>query len=60
MFFIYAVKKYDLLNMIKQSLEQKLEQKLTPQQIQMIKLLELPILELEQRVKQELEDKWDN
>ncbi len=42
--------------MIKQSLEQKLEQKLTPQQIQMIKLLELPILELEQRVKQELED----
>lgn len=42
--------------MIKQSLEQKLEQKLTPQQIQMIKLLELPILELEQRIKQELEE----
>ena len=31
-------------------------QKLSPQQIQMIKLLELPALQLEQRIKQEIED----
>jgi RNA polymerase sigma-54 factor len=31
-------------------------QKLSPQQIQMIKLLELPTLQLEQRVKQEIEE----
>jgi len=42
--------------MLKQSLEQKLLQKLSPQQIQMIKMLEIPALHLEQRVKQELED----
>ena len=42
--------------MLKQSLEQKLLQKLSPQQIQMIKMLEIPTLQLEQRVKQELED----
>ena len=42
--------------MLKQSLEQKLLQKLSPQQIQMIKMLEIPTLHLEQRVKQELED----
>lgn len=34
----------------------KLQQKLSPQQIQMIKLLELPTLQLEQRVKQEIEE----
>ncbi len=33
-----------------------LQQKLSPQQIQMIKLLELPVMQLEQRVKQEIED----
>ncbi|MEG1885447.1 MAG: RNA polymerase factor sigma-54 [Alistipes sp.] len=33
-----------------------LQQKLSPQQIQMIKLLELPTLQLEQRVKQEIEE----
>lgn len=33
-----------------------LQQKLSPQQIQMIKLLELPTVQLEQRVKQELEE----
>ena len=31
-------------------------QKLSPQQIQMIKLLELPAVQLEQRIKQEIED----
>ncbi|MBQ5618175.1 MAG: RNA polymerase factor sigma-54 [Alistipes sp.] len=35
---------------------QKLQQTLSPQQIQMIKLLELPTLQLEQRVKQEIEE----
>lgn len=33
-----------------------LQQKLSPQQIQMIKLLELPSLSLEQRIKQEIEE----
>ena len=33
-----------------------LHQKLSPQQIQMIKLLELPAVQLEQRIKQEIED----
>lgn len=37
-------------------LKQKLLQKLSPQQIQLIKLLELPTLELEQRIKKELEE----
>ena len=35
---------------------QKLQQTLSPQQIQMIKLLELPTVQLEQRVKQEIEE----
>ena len=35
---------------------QKLQQTLSPQQIQMIKLLELPTLQFEQRVKQEIEE----
>ncbi|HCR48669.1 MAG TPA: RNA polymerase sigma-54 factor [Bacteroidetes bacterium] len=35
--------------------QQKLQQKLSPQQIQYIKLLQLPTLALEQRVKQEIE-----
>jgi len=33
-----------------------LQQKLSPQQIQMIKLLELPTVQLEQRIKQEIEN----
>lgn len=37
-------------------LSQKLQQKLSPQQIQMIKLIEVPTLQLEQRVQQELQD----
>ena len=35
---------------------QKMQQTLSPQQIQMIKLLELPAMMLEQRVKQEIEE----
>lgn len=42
--------------MLKQSLQQKLLQKLSPQQIQLIKLLEVPTLQLEQRVKKEIEE----
>ncbi len=42
--------------MLKQSLEQKLQQKLSPAQIQVIKMLELPMLELEERIRQELEE----
>ncbi len=42
--------------MLKQSLQQKLLQKLSPQQIQLMKLLQLPTLALEQRIKEELEE----
>jgi RNA polymerase sigma-54 factor len=42
--------------MLKQRLQQKLLQKLSPQQIQMIKLLEIPAVQLEQRIKKELEE----
>ena len=42
--------------MLKQGLELKQTQKLSPLQIQTIKLIELPIQELEQRIKDELED----
>lgn len=41
--------------MLKQSLQQKLLQKLSPQQIQLMKLLQVPTVELEQRIKEELE-----
>lgn len=42
--------------MLKQQLQQKLQQKLSPQQIQLIRLLELPAIELEDRIKHELEE----
>jgi len=42
--------------MLDQRLQQKLLQKLSPQQIQMIKLLEVPAMQLEQRIKKELEE----
>ncbi|MBR5075774.1 MAG: RNA polymerase factor sigma-54 [Bacteroidales bacterium] len=42
--------------MIKQGLELKQQQKLSPLQIQTIKLIELPIQELEQRIRSELEE----
>jgi RNA polymerase sigma-54 factor len=38
------------------SLQQRLLQKLSPQQIQVIKLLEIPTMQLEQRIKSELEE----
>lgn len=42
--------------MLKQGLELKQTQKLSPLQIQTIKLIELPIQELEQRIRKELEE----
>lgn len=41
--------------MIRQQLSQKLLQKLSPQQIQLMKLLQIPTVSLEQRIKEELE-----
>lgn len=41
--------------MLKQRLEQKQVQKLTPQQIQIMKLLQIPAMILDQRIKEELE-----
>ena len=35
---------------LRQSLQQKLLQKLSPQQIQLMKLLQVPTVELEQRI----------
>lgn len=42
--------------MLKQKLQQSLLQKLSPQQIQIIKLLEIPTMLLEQRIKKEMEE----
>ena len=41
--------------MLRQNLSQKLLQKLSPQQIQLMKMLQLPTIALEQRIKEELE-----
>jgi len=42
--------------MLKQSLHYKLLQKLSPQQIQLMKLIQLPTQAFEERLKQELEE----
>ena len=42
--------------MLKQFLQFKLSQKLSPQQIQLMKLIQLPTQAFEQRIKQELEE----
>ncbi len=41
---------------LSQSLQQKLLQKLSPQQIQLMKLLQVPTAILEERIKEELEE----
>lgn len=41
---------------LRQQFIQKLEQRLSPQQIQLMKLLQVPTIELDQRIKQELEE----
>jgi len=47
---------WNYISMLNQSLQQRLQQKLSPQQIQVIKLLEVPTLELEERIRQEMEE----
>lgn len=42
--------------MLKQNLQLKLQQKLSPQQIQLMKLLQVTTMDLEQRIKEELQD----
>ena len=42
--------------MLNQRLQQKLLQKLSPQQILLMKLLQIPSMALEQRIKQEIEE----
>ena len=41
---------------LSQRLQQKLLQKLSPQQIQLMKLLQVPTAHLEERIKEELEE----
>ncbi len=42
--------------MLRQSLQQKLQQKLSPQQIQLMKLIQLPTQAFEQKLAQEIEE----
>ncbi len=42
--------------MLKQKLSQKLSQRLSPQQIQLMKLIQLPTIAFEQKIQQELEE----
>ena len=45
-----------IYQMLKQTLSHKLLQKLSPQQIQLMKLLQVPTMELEARIKEEIEE----
>ncbi|MCL2097366.1 MAG: RNA polymerase factor sigma-54 [Bacteroidales bacterium] len=42
--------------MLKQVLQQSLQQKLSPKQVQVVRMLQLPVLQLEQRIEKELEE----
>jgi RNA polymerase sigma-54 factor len=42
--------------MLKQALQQSLQQKLSPKQVQVIRMLQMPMLQLEQRIEKELEE----
>ncbi len=44
------------MSMLRQGLHQKLLQKLSPQQIQLMKLLQIPVANLEQRIKEEMQE----
>src|SRR4051812_6629052 len=44
------------MSALKQGLHQKLLQKLSPQQIQLMKLLQIPVANLEQRIKEEIQE----
>mgnify|MGYP000064681576 CR=1 FL=1 len=54
-FPIFIVFSNELPRMLKQNLHLKLLQKLSPQQIQLMKLLQVPAASMEQRIKEELE-----
>ncbi len=54
--FINFPGKQDKDMSLSQSLQQKLLQKLSPQQIQLMKLLQVPTANLEERIKEELEE----
>src|SRR5262245_58813493 len=41
---------------LSQTLQQKLQQRLSPQQIQLMKLLQIPTANLDERIKEELEE----
>src|SRR5438105_14765060 len=41
---------------LRQGLHQRLQQKLSPQQIQLMKLLQIPVSSLEQRIKEEIQE----
>ena len=55
-FPIFIVFSNELPRMLKQNLHLKLLQKLSPQQIQFIKLLQIPTVLLDSRIKEELEE----
>ena len=44
------------MSTLRQGLHQKLLQKLSPQQIQLMKLLQIPVANLEQRIKEEIQE----
>mgnify|MGYP003339208976 FL=1 len=44
------------MSTMRQGMQQKMLQKLSPQQIQLMKLLQIPVANLEQRIKEELQD----
>jgi len=52
---IRIVKYITNINMLKQNLSQRMVQKLSPQQIQLMKLLQIPTATLDQRIQEELE-----
>ena len=54
-FILYFISE-SIIIMLKQFLQFKLSQKLSPQQIQLMKLIQLPTQAFEQRLKQELEE----
>src|SRR5436190_17228752 len=44
------------MSSLRQGLHQRLQQKLSPQQIQLMKLLQIPVANLEQRIKEEIQE----
>lgn len=54
-FAYISLKKTIRFMAINQSLQLKLQQKLSPMQIQLVKLLEIPTAQMEQRIKEEIE-----